>query len=135
MNSKNNENNISFENNKRDILVDTINLKNKENQVEINKIIYNQKSIKRANNMSKYYSQNYQNNYSMINRKYNNYKMNNLSISSFNKKTDVSINTNKSIKNINKIMNIKKNNNGIRNNLKNKLSKEKKNIIFSYIRK
>ena len=126
-NKNNIDNNTSFENNK-DILVDTINLKNKENQVEINKIIYNQKSIKRVNNLSKYYSQNYKNNYSMINKKYNCHKHNNLSISSFNKKNDISTNTNKSIKN-NKIINIKK------NNLKNKLSKEKKNFIFSYIRK
>ena len=78
--------------------------------------------------MSKFYSQNYKDNYSMINKKYNCHKHNNLSISSFNKKNDISTNTNKSIKN-NKIINIKK------NNLKNKLSKEKKNFIFSYIRK
>ena len=128
-NKNNIDNNTSFEiENNKDILVDTINLKNKENQVEINKIIYNQKSIKRVNNLSKYYSQNYGNNCSMINKIYNCHKHNNLSISSFNKKNDISTNTNKSIKN-NKIINIKK------NNLKNKLSKEKKNFIFSYIRK
>ena len=132
INEKNKDNNIKLKNNKKDILVDTINLKKKEKEIEINN---KQKSIKKEKNMSKYYSQNNKNNnYSMIYRKYNNYKTNNLSISSLNKKNDTSINTNKGIKN-NKIINIKKNNNGIVKSLKNKLSKEKKHIIFPYMRK
>ena len=80
--------------------------------------------------MSKFYSQN-NNNYSTIHKNYNNYKTN---IASMKKKTNVSIKSNKSINN-NKIINVKTNIKEKKNNPKNNLSKEKKNIFYSYIRK
>ena len=127
----NKEINKNIERDKKDILVDTINLKNEEKKVDRIKVIENKKRKKYIENyMSKFYSQN-NNNYSTIHKNYNNYKTN---IASMKKKTNVSIKSNKSINN-NKIINVKTNIKEKKNNPKNNLSKEKKNIFYSYIRK